>query len=92
MPPAYQIDLGRTLFTLAGVPVAKDMPGQPLTALFDLSDARAEVETYRVEAPTIEVKVSKEVAGERIERLRALGYIDDDEQAQPQDPTTDTPE
>lgn len=70
-------DLGVTLYALAGLPAASDMPGNVLGDLFDVSPA-APVPTWLL--PRVRVNPSQTTgdAGRRLlDQLEALGYVDE---------------
>lgn len=83
---ASVLDITPTVLALFGLPVARDMDGQPLTEAFDPSlQARRQVawiDTYggvrnQAEATRVGSGPTTEDA-EVIEKLRSLGYIGDD--------------
>ena len=78
---AQVIDITPTLLALLGLPAGEDMPGQALVDAFaDRKDAAiarvASWENLGVPRGRIEVPADPEGDAERLERLRALGYIE----------------
>jgi hypothetical protein len=81
LPRAQVLDIAPTLLALLGMPVAEDMPGRPLVEAF--SD-RSQTEFARIRSweeignprnPTV-LPVDPRGDADRLERLRALGYIE----------------
>ncbi|MBW2417101.1 MAG: alkaline phosphatase family protein [Deltaproteobacteria bacterium] len=78
---ARVIDIAPTLLALLGLPVAEDMPGRPLVEAFaggedsELSRIPSWEEVGRPRTATV-VPVDPRGDAERMERLRALGYIE----------------
>jgi Type I phosphodiesterase / nucleotide pyrophosphatase len=77
------LDVAPTLLALRGIPVGDDMQGRVLVEALDpaflAAHPVARVPTYRNAAQAGDaVPVSSEADPERLEKLRALGYIDAD--------------
>ncbi len=80
--PVHMHDLAPTLYALLGVPAAEDMPGRPLSGIFELSPQPA-VPTRRREAP----EASPGPGNTQQQRqLEALGYTDGEGRPIPQPP------
>ncbi|MCB9766373.1 MAG: alkaline phosphatase family protein [Alphaproteobacteria bacterium] len=74
---ATVLDLGPTLFALAGLPGAADWPGQPLTGLFDGLTLPPPVDSYRLtDRAELAVELGTQANPQLMEQLEALGYVD----------------
>ena len=79
-------DFCPTLLYLAGVPFGEDMSGRPLLALLEASLVRerppSSLPTHDDAAwfASREARLDLEESGERLQQLRSLGYLGDDEQ------------
>ena len=72
-------DVAPTVLHALGVPISRELAGQPLTALFNASFMRRypvrEVATYGAPTSTATDRSGRPLDQEMIDRLRSLGYV-----------------
>ena len=76
---AQPVDLGPTILHALGIPIARDLPGKPLTGLF-ARDFTARypvryVATYGARSAKPSARHGQPLDQEMIDRLRSLGYV-----------------
>jgi tetratricopeptide (TPR) repeat protein len=69
------LDIAPTVLTLAGLPVAADMPGRMVTTLTGGSPKIAPIASYGAHRPLDIAATRSGAAAAELQRLRSLGYI-----------------